>query len=69
MTNARDSIDFVCSAGYNPARWPHRRKPLGLDLRLIVSDLAVLDFNGPGAHFRARAYMNKPGDSYSWLQK
>jgi membrane carboxypeptidase/penicillin-binding protein len=28
-----------------------------------------LDFNGPGAHFRVRAYMNKPGDNYTWLQK
>ena len=37
---------------------------LGLARHVIVS----LDFNGPGAHFRARTYMNKPGDSYSWLK-
>ncbi|HEV2694694.1 MAG TPA: hypothetical protein VG347_17495 [Verrucomicrobiae bacterium] len=38
---------------------------LGLTRFVIVS----LDFNGPGAHFRVRAYMNKPGDTYTWLQK
>lgn len=37
---------------------------LGLSRFVIVS----LDFNGPGAHFRARAYMNKPGDNYTWLK-
>ncbi|MFZ5747630.1 MAG: CoA-transferase subunit beta [Pseudomonadota bacterium] len=40
-------VDYVCSAGYNPARWPGGRKPLGLDLRLIVTDLCVMDFGGP----------------------
>lgn len=40
-------VDFVCSVGYNPARWPDRRKPLGLDLRMIVTDLCVMDFGGP----------------------
>jgi hypothetical protein len=37
---------------------------LGLARHVIVS----LDFNGPGAHFRVRAYMNQPGDHYTWLQ-
>ena len=35
----------------------------GISRYVIVS----LEFNGPGAHFRARAYLNKPGDSYTWL--
>jgi hypothetical protein len=35
----------------------------GISRFVIVS----LEFNGPGAHFRARAYLNKPGDSYTWL--
>jgi hypothetical protein len=38
---------------------------LGIARHVIVS----LDFNGPGAHFRVRAYMNKPGDNYTWLKK
>lgn len=41
-------VDFVCSAGYNPARYADGRFPPGLDLRLIVTDLAVMDFGGPG---------------------
>jgi len=36
---------------------------MGFARHVIVS----LDVNGPGAHFRARAYVNKPGDRYSWL--
>lgn len=40
-------VDFVCSAGYNPARWPDGRKPLGLELRRIVTNLCVMDFGGP----------------------
>jgi len=60
-------VDFVCSAGYNPARWPHRRKPLGLDLRLIVSDLAVLDFNGPGNAIRVASL--HPGVTFAEVQQ
>jgi glutaconate CoA-transferase subunit B len=40
-------VDYVCSAGYNPARYPGGRFPPGLDLRIIVSNLAVMDFGGP----------------------
>jgi len=38
---------------------------MGVARHVVVS----LDFNGPGAHFRVRAYMNKPGDSYTWLRQ
>ena len=37
---------------------------LGVSRFVIVS----LDFNGPGAHFRVRAYLNKPGENYTWLR-
>jgi glutaconate CoA-transferase subunit B len=40
-------VDFVCSVGYNPARWPGGVKPRFLDLRLIVTNLCVMDFGGP----------------------
>lgn len=40
-------VDYVCMAGYNPARWPGGRKPFRLDLRLIVTNLCVMDFGGP----------------------
>jgi glutaconate CoA-transferase subunit B len=39
-------VDFVCSVGYNPARWLDGRKPVGLDLRRIITNLCVLDFGG-----------------------
>ncbi|MBY8823551.1 CoA-transferase subunit beta [Sphingomonas colocasiae] len=39
-------VDFVCSAGYNPARWPDGRKPHRLELRRIVTNLCVMDFGG-----------------------
>jgi glutaconate CoA-transferase subunit B len=39
-------VDHVCSAGYNRSRWLGGRKPAGLDLRLIVTNLCVLDFGG-----------------------
>ncbi|MEP6785537.1 MAG: ketoacid CoA transferase [Sphingomonadales bacterium] len=40
-------VDYVCSVGYNPARWTDGRKPLGLDLRRIITNLCVMDFGGP----------------------
>ena len=39
-------VDMVAGIGYNPARWPNGRKPAHLDLRRIVSNLAVMDFGG-----------------------
>ena len=45
-------VDYVCSAGYNPARYAGGAFPAGLDLRLIVTNLAVLDFGGAGHAIR-----------------
>jgi glutaconate CoA-transferase subunit B len=45
-------VDFVCSAGYNSKRWLGGKKPVGLDLRLIVTNLAVMDFAGPDHQVR-----------------
>lgn len=38
-------VDFVCSAGFNPDRFDGR-VPAWLDLRRIVTNLAVMDFGG-----------------------
>ncbi|WP_174291095.1 CoA-transferase subunit beta [Sphingomonas bacterium] len=46
-TFVEGEVDFVCMAGYNPARYVNGKPPAGLDLRLIVTNLAVLDFGGP----------------------
>ena len=73
MPNARDLLvdamdieSFLLCEGEAEARDLIGRlmQSLGLSRYVIVS----LDFNGPGAHFRVRAYMNKPGDSYTWLR-
>lgn len=40
-------VDFVCMTGYNPARQMNGRYPPGLDLRIIISNLCVMDFGGP----------------------
>ncbi len=39
-------VDMVGGIGYNPVRWPGGKKPTWLELRLIVSNLAVMDFQG-----------------------
>jgi glutaconate CoA-transferase subunit B len=59
-------VDMVCGAGYNPARWPGGRQPRWLDLRLIVTDLAVLDFGGP--HHQIRVRHLHPGSTFEQLQ-
>lgn len=59
-------VDFVCSLGYNPARWPGGRKPPFLDLRLIVTNLAVLDFQGTDHAIRVRSL--HPGVCFDTVQ-
>jgi hypothetical protein len=74
MTTARDTIvdaldieSFVLCESEKEAKEliVNLMTSFGLTRYVIVS----LDFNGPGAHFRVRAYTNKPGDTYTWLQK
>ena len=60
-------VDMVGGVGYNPARWPGGRKPSGLDLRIIVTDLAVLDFNGPDHQIRVASL--HPGVSFEQVQE
>jgi glutaconate CoA-transferase subunit B len=39
--------DFVSSIGYNPARLPKGHSLDEIDIRLMVTDLCVMDFGGP----------------------
>lgn len=39
-------VDMVCSAGYNPARYPDGKVGKYVDLRKIVTNLCVMDFGG-----------------------
>lgn len=59
-------VDFVCGVGYNPARWPDGKKPAGLDLRMVISDLAVLDFSGPAKAMRVVSL--HPGVTFEEVQ-
>ncbi len=59
-------VDFVCMAGYNPARWPGGRMPGKIDLRLIVTNLCVMDFSGPNNAVRLVSL--HPGVSFEEVQ-
>ena len=74
MLNARDQIvdaldieSFLLCENEREAKEliTQLMQSMGVARHVIVS----LDFNGPGAHFRVRAYMNKPGDHYTWLKE
>ena len=60
-------VDMVAGAGYNPARWPGGRKPEFLDLRRIVSNLAVMDFQGAGNAIRVISL--HPGVTFDEVQE
>ncbi|MEE4143971.1 MAG: ketoacid CoA transferase [Halieaceae bacterium] len=53
--------DFVSSIGYNPARLPRGHRLDDVDIRLIVTDLCVMDFGG--ADHRVRLVSLHPGVS------
>ena len=44
--------DFVSSIGYNPARLPKGRTLDEVDIRLVVTDLCVMDFGGADHQIR-----------------
>lgn len=60
-------VDFVCMAGYNPARYVGGKPPVGLDLRIIVTNLAVLDFGGPDHTIRVKSL--HPGVRFGEVQE
>jgi glutaconate CoA-transferase subunit B len=59
-------VDFVGGVGYNPARWPPGASAAHVDLRLIVTDLCVLDFTGNDHAIRVRSL--HPGVSLQEVQ-
>ena len=40
--------DMVCSIGYNPDRLPKGYTMDDIDCRMVITDLCVMDWNGPG---------------------
>lgn len=47
-------VDMVASVGYNPARLARGWKLDDIDIRLIITNLCVMDFGGPGRQARLR---------------
>ena len=60
-------VDIVGGVGYNPKRWPEGANRSGVDLRLIVTDLGVLDFGGRDHAIRVRSL--HPGVSFEQVQE
>lgn len=61
-----DEVDYVCGAGYNPARWPGGEVSPYVDLRQIITNLAVMDFRGPDR--RIRVVSLHPGVTFDEVQ-
>ena len=59
-------VDVVASVGYNPARLARGWSLEEIDIRLIVSDLCVMDFQGPDRQVRIRSL--HPGVSAAEVQ-
>ena len=59
-------VDYVCSVGYNPARWPGGVKPKHLDLRKVITNLAVMDFGGKADAIRVVSL--HPGVTFDEVQ-
>lgn len=59
-------VDVICSAGYNKSRYPNGVLPRHLDLRLIVTNLCVMDFGGPDHAIRVISL--HPGVSFDEVQ-
>ena len=60
-------VDMVGGIGYNAARWPGGKQPRYLDLRRIVSNLAVMDFGGPDHGIRVISL--HPGVTFEQVQE
>ena len=60
-------VDMVGGIGYNRSRWPGGVKPEFLDLRRIVSNLAVMDFNGSNNGIRVISL--HPGVTFAEVQE
>ena len=50
-----ERVDMASGVGYDPQRWPAAVRTDFRELRLVVTDLAVLDFRGPQNAMRIRS--------------
>ncbi len=61
-----DRVDMASGVGYDDARWADGVRRDFMELRLVVSNLAVMDFNGPGKTMRIVS--THPGVSVDQVQ-
>ncbi len=59
-------VDIVGGVGYNPARWLPGMNRDAVDIRRVVTDLCVLDFEGPDHAVRVRSL--HPGVGFDEVQ-
>lgn len=59
-------VDVVASVGFSDKRWPQGVKPLPVDIGVVVTNLCVMDFNGPG--HAARVTSLHPGVTFEQVQ-
>jgi glutaconate CoA-transferase subunit B len=50
-----ERVDMASGVSYEPSRWREGVRSDFVDLRLVVTDLAVLDFAGPGRTMRVKS--------------
>lgn len=61
-----NEVDMVSGCGYKPQRFAPGMKTDFIDLRLVVTDLCVMDFGGPGHAIRVRSL--HPGVRFERVQ-
>lgn len=59
-------VDMVSGVGYKPERWAEGMKQDYVDIRVVVTDLCVMDFGGP--QHAARVVSLHPGVSFEQVQ-
>ena len=60
-------VDIVGGVGYNPARWARGMNRSSVDNRRIITNLCVMDFEGPEHRIRVRSL--HPGVSFEEVQE
>jgi glutaconate CoA-transferase subunit B len=59
-------VDVVASVGFADRRWPEGVKKLPVDIGIVVTNLCVMDFNGPD--HAARVVALHPGVGFEEVQ-
>lgn len=60
-------VDVVASVGFSDRRWPQGVAKLPVDIGIVVTDLCVMDFNGPD--HAARVVSLHPGVRFAQVQE